>query len=415
MRLLITALGSYGDVFPMVGLAQAMLGRGHQVGILANPHFQSYIEAEGIDFIPVGTEADYQELAHHPDLWHPIRGPIFVIRTTTNRYLRTLYKTIDEHVVPGETVLVPHGLDFASRIHQDKHGTKVASVQFAPVALRSYRQSPQVFGLLMNDWVPVWLRKFQFWLAEKLVDRLVGPELGSLRRELGLQPVSSIMHRWYFSPQLLLLLFPDWFAPPQPDWPENAVTTGFPLWDHGSAESLPAEVEEFLSTGEPPILFAPGSAMTSGEDVFAAAVDACQRLGRRGILCTRYPEQLPDNLPDSIRCFGFVPFSQVLPRCAALVHHGGIGTSAQGLAAGLPQLVMPMAYDQLDNATRLKRLGVARILRRKRFRGPAVAKQLEELLGSEAVRSAATQCAQRTDGKRALQQACEALEKLGAD
>ena len=94
------------------------------------------------------------------------------------------------------------------------------------------------------------------------------------------------------------------------------------------------------------------------------------------------------------------------------MHHGGIGTCAQGLAAGLPQLVMPMAYDQLDNATRLKRLGVASQISRKKFRGPAVAEALEPLLADEAVRVAGRRCAEQTNPTAALAASCESLEKL---
>ena len=156
MRLLMTALGSYGDVLPMVGLASAMNGRGHQATIIANPHFRSVIESAGVDLVALGTEAEYDQLARHPDLWHWYRGATLVMRTGMRDLLRELYKLIDEHCQHGETVLVAHGLDLASRVHQDKHGTPVASVHLAPVALRSFYQSPQMFGMLMQDWLPRW-------------------------------------------------------------------------------------------------------------------------------------------------------------------------------------------------------------------------------------------------------------------
>ncbi len=412
MHLLMTALGSYGDVLPIVGLASAMHARGHETTIIANPHFQSVVESAGVGFLPLGTEEDYEVLTHHPDLWRPIRGPILVIRTSVRDHLRNLYELIDKNCRPGETVLVAHCLDFASRVHQDKHGTPVASVHLAPVALRSFHESPQMFGMWMHDWLPRWIRRSQFWVADLIADRIFASDLDALRQDLGLQPVRGVMRDWYFSPQLVLGLFPDWFAPPQPDWPPNTVLTGFPLWDRSATMQLPEEVEEFLQAGDPPIVFAPGSAMTCGEWFFEAAVDACRRLGRRGILTTKYREQLPSELPSSVRHFDFVPFSQLLPRAAALVHHGGIGTCAQGLAAGLPQLVMPMAYDQLDNATRLMRLGVAEQISRKKFRGPAVAQALEPLLADEAVRVAGRRCAEQMNPTAALAASCESLEKL---
>ncbi|TWU22695.1 glycosyltransferase [Bythopirellula polymerisocia] len=413
MKFLITALGSYGDVFPMVGLGAALCGRGHQVVLVTNPHFQAIVEAAGIEFLPLGTAEEYDELAHHPDLWHPMRGPIMVLRKSFKNGLRELYDIVSANVTQGETILVAHCLDLASRIHHDKFGTPLASVHFAPVALRSFHQSPQMFGMLMQSWVPSTLRKFQFWLADKMVDHLVAGEVNALRGKLGLPPVRRVMHEWYFSPQLVLGMFPAWFAPPQPDWPPQTRLTGFPLWDQSVQENLQPDVEEFLQSGSPPIVFAPGSAMTRGEKIFAAAVDACQRLDRRGILLTRYPEQLPATLPESIKHCHFVPMSRLLPRCAALVQHGGIGTSAQGLAAGLPQIVMPMAYDQLDNATRLKNLDVAEILRPKRFTGANLAAGLDRLLGNSYVTKQCQHWAQQFDLPAAMNASCTELESLG--
>ena len=415
MRFLITALGSYGDVFPMVGLGSALRARGHRVTILTNPHFQPIVEGAGLGLLPFGTEREYHEIAHHPDLWHPLRGPMLVLRTSMSVVLRELYDLISAEVVAGETVLVAHTLDLASRLHHEKHGTPVASVHLAPTALRSFHQSPQMFGMLMQSWVPASLRRMQFWLADHVVDRLVGPELNRLRSDLGLPPVRRMMREWYFSPQLILGLFPEWFAPPQPDWPPQTRLTGFPLWDQSGSESLAPELEAFLEAGTPPIVFAPGSAMTSGEGIFAAAVEACLRLDRRGILLTKYPQQLPAPLPASVMHCPFVPLSRMLPRCAALVQHGGIGTSAQGLAAGLPQIVMPMAYDQLDNAERLKRLGVAEILRRHRFTAANLVPALARLLENRVVRERCHHWAQQFDTSATLAESCAALESLGAE
>src|SRR5262249_53944037 len=159
-------------------------------------------------------------------------------------------------------------------------------------------------------------------------------------------PVRGIMSQWWHSPQRVLGLFPPWYGEPQPDWPPQVRLVGFPLYDERGVEELPGGLADFLATGSPPLVFMPGSANAQAQDFFRAPVEACQRLGRRGLLLPRFPEQLPAPLPPTIRHFNFIPFSQVLPQAAALVHHGGIGTSAQALAAGVPQVVMPLAHDQ---------------------------------------------------------------------
>lgn len=411
MQLLLTALGSYGDVHPMVGLGAAMQARGHQVAVISNPHFRPVIESARLELLPIGTAKEYDELTRHSDLWHPLRGPRLILQTGAVGLLRELYELITANFVAGETVLGAHPLDMASRIFQERHGAPMASIHFAPVALRSMHESPRMFGMLLDNWVPRPIKRLQFWLADRLiVDRWLQEEVNGLRGELGLPPVRRFLHEWYFSSQRVIGLFPDWFAPQQPDWPRQTVLAGFPLWDQATATELPDGMREFLEEGDPPIVFSPGSAMTEGKAFFAAAVDACQRLGRRGVLLTQYAEQLPARLPPKVRHFGFVPFSQVLPQAAGFVHHGGIGSSAQGLASGVPQLVMPMAYDQLDNATRLKRLGVGTFLTRRKFRAPAVASRLEQLLASNRVHKRCHHWAQQCDSQASLDAACHLLE-----
>jgi UDP:flavonoid glycosyltransferase YjiC (YdhE family) len=220
------------------------------------------------------------------------------------------------------------------------------------------------------------------------------------------------MHEWYFSPQLVLGLFPDWFAPPQPDWPANTRLTGFPLWDEGETTAIPSKVSEFLAAGEQPIAFAPGSANTDARLFFAAAIEACQHLSRRGILLSRYRDHIPKKLPGGVIHAEFVPFSHLLPSAAALVHHGGIGTCAQGLAAGVPQIVMPMAYDQLDNAARLNRLGVAETLPPKIFTGPNLTRGLGSLLSDSRVTERAKHWAAEISRHEPLVETCLQLEKL---
>jgi rhamnosyltransferase subunit B len=411
MKFLITALGSYGDVHPMVGLGSTLQSRGHRAAIITNPHFQKMVESMGIEFIPLGTDAEYNELAHHPDLWHPIRGAQLIMRTMVQS-LRELYKLIENNVEQGNTVLVAHVLDFASRNYHDLHATPMASVHFAPVGLRSFDQSPLMFKMLMQPWLPKWFRRLQFWMADKVVDRLIGGEINALRRDLGLPAVTRIMNLWYFSPQMIIGMFPEWFAPPQADWPPNTRLTGFPLWDEAVNNQLSPDVEEFLVVGLPPLVFAPGSAKTDAHWFFEAAVEACRRLNRRGILLSRYRAHIPELLPEGVIHCDFVPFSQLLPRAGALVHHGGIGTCSQGLSAGIPQVVMPMAYDQLDNATRLKRLGIAGILRPNKFTGENLAKVLGKLLGDSTASDRAKHWAARMRTQNALVETCEELEKL---
>ena len=287
---------------------------------------------------------------------------------------------------PGHTVLVGHPLAFAARIFEEVHRAPAATVHLAPSIFRSdYQQPVQVPGVDLTG-LPIWLKRSMWWLVDHwLIDRHILPELNKWRSELGLTPVSRVFKEWMHSPRLVIGLFPEWFAPIQPDWPPQLVLTGFPLYDEPDEHSLSPGLLMFLDQGAPPILCTPGSANRLASSFFSAALDASNRLGRRALFLTPFPEQLPASLGADVHHEPYVPFSKVLPRCAAIVHHGGIGTCAQGLAAGVPQLTMPMGFDQPDNATRLQRLGVGRWVQPKKFNGERVATELAALLNDERV------------------------------
>ena len=434
-QFLITALGSYGDVHPMVGLGAALAARGHGVKIVTNPYFEDVVAGAGLGFVPIGTREEYAQLTQHRDLWHPIRGPRLVLTYASARLLRPLYDQLVAHYVAGETVFCAHVMDLASHVAGEQLSAPVANVIFAPGVLWTVHDSPRLKGVLLGPRVPRWLKHVQFRVADMLfIQPLLGGELNRLRRQLGLAPVRRIFSRWLFDTDMVLGLFPDWFGPRQPDWPGNTRITGFPLWDSpgsvpifrrsGSESDSPErkmgtdpfslndDVREFLAAGPPPIAFSPGSANRGAHAFFDAAVEVCDRLGCRGILLTKYDHQLPARLPDSVRHFGFVPLSKLLPHTAALVHHGGIGSCAQGLAAGVPHVVQPMSYDQFDNSRRLVRLGVAAEISVRQFRGRTVANALARLIDSSTVAAGCRDLAARCDGGAALAAACDALEQL---
>ncbi len=399
----------------MVGLGTALASRGHRVQIVTNPYFEDVVAGAGLELLPLGTREDYIMLSQHPDLWHPLRGLRLVLGFMGGNFLRPLYDLLAANHIPGDTVYCGHGLDLASRVAGEKLGAPVASVDFAPSVLWSVYDSPRFSGALTGPHVPQWLKRFQFWLADAVVIRqLLEKPLNELRCELGLAPARRVFGKWLHATDLVLELFPDWFGPPQPDWPANTRLVGFPLWDSPETDSLSSDVRKFLAAGSPPIAFSPGSANREAHQFFTAAVEACERLKRRGILLTKYDEQLPSKLPDTVRHFGFVPLSQLLPQTAALVHHGGIGTCAQGLAAGVPHLVRPMSFDQFDNSRRLVQLGVAEEVSVRRFRGPIIASALTRLLASSSMAAKCREYAARCNGPAALSAACEALEELAA-
>ncbi|HEX4148537.1 MAG TPA: nucleotide disphospho-sugar-binding domain-containing protein, partial [Pirellulales bacterium] len=277
----------------------------------------------------------------------------------------------------------------------------------------SQHESPvlQPFMAGINRY-PQWLKRLALGAAGWTLDRTLGRAVNDFRARVGLPPVRHL-HRWWCSPQAVVGFFPQWFARPQPDWPANLRLSGFPFYDETNVAAPPGELAQFIASGDPPLVFTPGSAMAHGRDFFAASVEACRLLKRRGILLTAFENQLPA-LPDFMRHFRFVPLDWLLPRAAAMIHHGGIGTTAQALRAGRPQLIMPMAFDQSDNAARLQRLGVARAISPRKFRGQQVARALHSLLESSDVANRCRDLAAQLQGGADLRVGCEVIESLGA-
>jgi rhamnosyltransferase subunit B len=412
LTILLLAIGSAGDVHPFIGLGLALQKRGHRVKIITNPIFAELAAKVGLEMIPLGTVEEFDLLRKNPDLWHATKG-FHTVAGAICRGLRETYDAIVNNYVAGETIVVASSLGLAARIAQDKLSIPTVTVHLAPSIIRSVIAPAKLPGLAMPAWLPLQLRKWVYALADTLViDRALGPAVNGLRAELGLASVRRIFAEWWNSPQLIIGLFPEWFADRAGDWPTQLRLTGFPLYDEAGVSDLPADLADFLSTGEAPIVFTPGSAMWHAHDIFRESVEACVRINRRAILLSGHDGHIPAQLPPTIRAFRYAPFSQLLPRTAVLVHHGGIGTSAQAMAAGVKQVVMPFAFDQFDNAARMERLGVAKVINPRKYRAREIAELLKQVLADVSMEARCREISRRFVGIDPVGQSCDLIESL---
>ena len=413
LRVLLVPFGSHGDVHPLLGLGGVLRSRGHRVVVLVNEHFGPLVRGLQFEVEPMGEAERFEEALRDPDLWHPRRS-FGVIARRLVEHARLALPKLEAWNVPGETVAVGGSLALAVRLASETLGMPGATVHLQPAVLHSQYETPVYPDFETPRWWPRWFKRVFFdRLFAGIVEPQIAPGFNAFRAELGLAPVRDVMRRYLHSPELVLGLFPAWYAPPQPDWPEQTRLCGFPLYDERDATPMPADLSAFLDAGPPPIAFTPGTANLHGRAFFEAAVAACRRLGRRGLLLTRHAEQIPPDLPEGVRHVAYAPFGLLLPRVAALAHHGGIGTASQAMAAAIPQLVMPLGHDQFDNAARMRRLGVARSLAPAKFRGPAVAKSLASLIDSPEVAASCRAVAARfADQPDPLDTAADAIEAL---
>jgi rhamnosyltransferase subunit B len=380
LNVIVIGLGSAGDVNPLIGLALALQRRGHRVLFVAFSIFKPLAESAGLEFAGVLDDEYFHESLRDPDLWHPIRALSVVVRLMMLPGIRPVYEIIEKRMGAGPTVVAASSMAFGARIAQEKLGVSLATVHLQPSLLRSVIDpahfSPDILASL-----PQSFRKPYLHLVDRLlVDPLLAKGTNGFRAKLGLPPVKRFLNSWIHSPQRILGFFPDWFAQPQPDWPPRVALTGFPLWDQGDVGAPNPELSAFLAAGPPPLIFTAGTAMAHSASFFRVSAELCRTTGRRGLFLTRFPDQLPASLPPGVAHFDYVPFSRVLPYAAALVHHGGIGTTAQALSAGVPQLVVPLAFDQPDNGWRVCRLGVGAVLPPKSYTPGNARVRLEKLL-----------------------------------
>ena len=411
MRYLLTPIGSSGDVHPYIGIGRELEARGHEVVLFgAEPH-RAVAVRNGLTFVATASDDDYHAATRNPDLWHPRRGVETVFQLIIPTF-ESSRKALEEHYLPGRTMIVGHPLGFTARVFEELTGAPAATIHLAPSSLRTaYRVPALPPGTDISGW-PLWLKRLLWRVIDRFgIDPLIAPALNRWRATHRLPPVRRVFKDWLNSPRRVIGLFPEWFGPRQPDWPASFMHASFPLWDDPAEDHIDPELAAFLASGSPPVVVTPGSANRHAEPFFAAATEALTRLGRRGLFLTGFPEQLPPRLPPTIIHRRYAPFSLVLPRAALLVSHGGIGTVAQALAAGIPQLIMPMAFDQPDNAFRLQALGVARWLAPGRFTADRVAAALHTLLGASETIRAARSWRSRLSELDGIRTACDILER----
>jgi rhamnosyltransferase subunit B len=404
--ILLCTIGSAGDVNPFIGIGQQLKKHGVHVALITSQYFETQARSVGLEFFGLGSAEDYQSIIQDPDLWSPDKG----FKVFADRVVFPIMEPAYEIIAgfdPSKTILVAQGQFFAAHIAHEKLGFPFITIHLQPAAIRSVHEFP----LLPVKLPPLLIRGLFSLIDAFLLDKLFAPNINRFRQRLGLPAINKIFGGWMHSPQKNLCLFPDWFAQPQPDWPPQTQLTSFVYYDKLTEnEELPDGLDIFLNAGSAPIIFTAGTAMKHADQFFRDCIEACQLLGQRGILLTQHPEQLPAELPEGIQHFSYLAFSKVLPRALALVHHGGIGTTAQAIAAGIPQVIRPMAHDQPDTAARVEKLGIGANLSPKKFNAASLAEKINTLITSQAVLDRCKVYAEKIHPDQSLSDTCAIIE-----
>ena len=334
-QIVLTTHGTLGDLHPYLAIALELQKRGHRPMIATSEYHRRKVEVSGIRFHPVRPDLSFADKELHRRLTEPKRGLERVIREALLPFLRDQYNDLMAAVKRdgGADLLVSQILIFAAPLIAEKTGIRWISTELQPGALMSAFDPPVLApfpALAKVRGLGSTFHRLLFGLA-KLRAHSWGEPVREFRRELDLSAGKDPLFEGRNSPHLVLALFSPVFAGPQPDWPPNTQITGFPLHDENNS-SLEPELEQFLDSGEPPIVFTLGSsAVWDAGDFYFESIAAAKKLERRAVLLVGdNPLNLPlEDLPENIIAVKYVPFAQIFPRAAVIVHQGGIGTTGR--------------------------------------------------------------------------------------
>lgn len=402
-------VGTRGDVSPLIALGGALIARGHQCHLLACDDFGPEAIAAGMSFHPTVARVEAGADRELP---------------TGARLERCFFPALDQtaQVVRGlrarsrrAPVIVNCDRFVATSLLGERDGLSLVRLHLCPFKIRSRVAPPWPFrrqaeGLLGRTYLKYRLpRLLQAFDGDDRVLAIVNRR----RSSLDLAPVASAAEPepWV---RRQVALFPAWYARPAADWPADIALLGFAL--PAPNRPAPRALEDFIARQGPPLVFTPGTGVSQVAGFFRAAEACCRQLGRAGVFLSPHLAgwRGAGFSTDRIATFDYVDLATFLDRAALLVHHGGIGTTARALQAGIPQIVSPLGFDQPDNGDRVRLLGVGQVLERAQLTGAALAAAASALLHNPAARLRLQRVRDAVAGDDAIARCADLLEQVAA-
>ena len=420
MRIVLSNIGTFGDINPLIAMALELKRRGHAPVMAVPAVFEEKIVPLGLEFHAVRPDIDPENTILVEMIYDVKKGTERGLREFLFPVLRQTYDDLlDAATRPERADLLLLGeLNYAGPLVAEVTGIPWASYVLAPLSFFSAFDPPvlPMYPRLAraDKTVPGMGRAIR--RLARFVSRKWPQPIYDLRAELGLAKGANPLFDAKHSPYLVLALFSRVLGVEQKDWPENTRITGFCYYDSDAGnDELPANLKEFLAAGPAPVVFTLGSAaVLAAGRFYEFSAKAAMRLGVRAVLLIGTDERNRPRqaLPESICVAEYAPFSALFPQAALVVHQGGVGTTAQCLRASKPMLIMPYSHDQPDNGRRMRRLKVAREIQRGTYLPVRVARKLKAMLEEPLFARRAKLVAQRLEREDGVLSACDALEEL---
>lgn len=355
MRVLLSSIGSRGDVQPIIALAAQLQERGHVAKLCVAPNFKEWVEPFGVQCVPIGPDLKALTGGTAPK---KIAKPPSEdqLRQLAAHSVRSQFPVLTEAAQRCDLIVAAGALQLATRSVAEWLEIPYVFAAYCPAVLPSSSHPPAKMGAHFSQTLSAEENR-ALWIEEEgRWNSLFGTVLNEERAKLGLAPVEGVQ-RHIFTEHPWLAADPA-LAPSKPTTELQIVQTG--AWLLPDARALPAPVEEFLSNGEPPVYFGFGS-MRVSEGSSHALIGAARALGMRALISRGWGELSPVDEGSDCLAIDDVSHEKLFPRLAAVVHHGGAGTTTAAARAGKGQVIVPHLYDQYYWAHRVQelRIGVA--------------------------------------------------------
>ncbi len=403
-KFVFSGTGTRGDLLPMLAMASELQARGHSCHVLGNAPAASLARQLGVPFTAIAP-AQTNNLVEVEENFGNIVFPSY----------QPTFDFIERELARGtELVLVNPESYAASTLMAERHGLPLVRFTLAPFRISSLEAPYYPLSEAVKGWLGKYVRRHVLpgVLERRYTHPYILRRMNEFRSTLGLQPLNG---SWRVLEGLVthqLCLFPEWYCPRASDWPASLDCVGFPLTPPRG--ELPERVAQFIRQRGAPLVFTPGTGVADVRQFFDAARSCCKLLQKPGIFLS--PCFDPSTIPagGALLHEPYLELERLLPHAALLVHHGGIGTTARALEAGIPQIISPQAFDQPDNGHRITLLGAGAVVARRSLAGDVLAKQARRLLDSLETRRTLAELSRQIRETDAVAAAATVLERLAS-
>ena len=418
MHVLLVTTGVAGDVHPFLSTGAALVRRGHLVTLASDGGYRAFAERAGLGFASLGAAPGPNDLSERTrrEMTKPGKASIAYLRDIVGPRLVPMFRVLDAMCSRDRPdVIACHHTAFCVPWVARRHEIPWAMGAVAPGSLPSVEEPNMYPGMPDRDRYPRWSIRLGMALATRSIARAVDPAINRARAELGMDPGRRFLFDEMLSGGATLGFWSRTFRAEAGDDPRGTHIVGFPWFDGAADDAWRLPIERFLAGGEAPVLVTMGTSVPHAvKPMLAAAARACAALGRRALLLAGRAEFIPEGLGPHAMAMAYAPIGEVLPRCASAIHHGGLGTLARCLRAGVPMICVPHLHDQFDNARRARMLGVSITLRASRATEAGFAEALQRLLHSTPMREASRRVALAMGDEDGGEGAASVLEGLAS-